>query len=127
MVLTRIRRNTPQARIVLLSAVLPNGEDIARWLEPTADVADHAKIDWSPSQLRTGVFSWREQEKDGQTGSIHYGTAQGGDFFVPKVLTRHLTRSRLSPRVTNDVAAALALHFERLGPVLISTTQPTYA
>ncbi|MFE1907412.1 DEAD/DEAH box helicase [Streptomyces gardneri] len=127
MVLTRIRRTTPTARIVLLSAVLPNGEDIARWLEPTADGTNHAKIDWSPSQLRTGVFSWQGQEKDGQTGSIHYGTAQGRDFFVPKVLTRRLTRTRLSPTATKDVAAALALHFERLGPVLISTTLPGYA
>ncbi|MFF5826027.1 DEAD/DEAH box helicase [[Kitasatospora] papulosa] len=127
MVLTRIRRTTPQARIVLLSAVLPNGEDIARWLEPTADGTNHAKTDWSPSQLRTGIFSWQGQEKDGQTGSIHYGTAQGKDFFVPKVLTRHLSRTRLSPREAKDVAAALALHFERLGPVLISTTQPASA
>ncbi|MFC8728200.1 DEAD/DEAH box helicase [Streptomyces bacillaris] len=127
MVLTRIRRTTPQARIVLLSAVLPNGEDIARWLEPTADGTNHAKIDWSPSQLRTGVFSWQGQDKDGQTGSIHYGTAQDRDFFVPKVLTRRLTRTRLFPRDLKDVAAALALHFERLGPVLISTTQPAYA
>ncbi|MFJ8763158.1 DEAD/DEAH box helicase [Streptomyces cyaneofuscatus] len=127
MVLTRIRRTTPQTRIVLLSAVLPNGEDIARWLEPTADGTNHAKIGWSPSQLRTGVFSWQGQEKDGQTSTIHYGTAQDADFFVPKVLTRHLNRTRLSPRDTKDVAAALALHFERLGPVLISTTQPTYA
>ncbi|MGW3834782.1 DEAD/DEAH box helicase [Streptomyces microflavus] len=127
MVLTRIRRTTPQVRIVLLSAVLPNGEDIARWLEPTADGTNHAKIDWSPSQLRTGVFSWQGQEKDGQTGSIHYGTAQGRDFFVPKILSRRLTRTRLFPRDLKDVAAALALHFERLGPVLISTTQPAYA
>ncbi|GKQ33561.1 hypothetical protein ALMP_01120 [Streptomyces sp. A012304] len=127
MVLTRIRRTTPQARIVLLSAVLPNGEDIARWLEPTAEGTNHAKIDWSPSQLRTGVFSWQGQEKDGQTGSIHYGTAQGRDFFVPRVLTRRLTRTRLFPRDLKDVAASLALHFERLGPVLISTTQPAYA
>ncbi|MFD6150200.1 DEAD/DEAH box helicase [Streptomyces sp. NPDC060243] len=127
MVLTRIRRTTPQARIVLLSAVLPNGEDIARWLEPTVDGTNHAKIDWSPSQLRTGVFSWQGQEKDGQTGSILYGTAQDRDFFVPKVLTRRLTRTRLFPRDLKDVAAALALHFERLGPVLISTTQPAYA
>ncbi|MFJ8785820.1 DEAD/DEAH box helicase [Streptomyces sp. NPDC102476] len=127
MVLTRIRRTTQQARIVLLSAVLPNGEDIARWLEPTAHGTNHAKIDWSPSQLRTGIFFWQGQEKDGQTGSIHYGTAQGRDFFVPKVLTRRLTRTRLFPRDLKDVAALLALHFERLGPVLISTTQPAYA
>ncbi|MFZ3491790.1 DEAD/DEAH box helicase [Streptomyces sp. 5.8] len=127
MVLTRIRRTTPLARIVLLSAVLPNGEDIARWLEPTAEGSNHAETDWSPSQLRTGVFSWWGQEKDGQSGGIQYGTAQGDDFFVPRVLTRRLNRTRLSPRDAKDVAAALALHFERLGPVLISTTQPAYA
>ncbi|MEU3907937.1 DEAD/DEAH box helicase [Streptomyces goshikiensis] len=127
MVLTRIRRTTPLARIVLLSAVLPNGEDIARWLEPAAEGSNHAEIDWSPSQLRTGVFSWWGQEKDGQSGGIQYGTAQGDDFFVPRVLTRHVNRTRLSPRDAKDVAAALALHFERLGPVLISTTQPAYA
>ncbi|MFE8941031.1 DEAD/DEAH box helicase [Streptomyces sp. NPDC007872] len=127
MVLTRIRRTTPQTRIVLLSAVLPNGQDIARWLEPTADGANHAEIDWSPSQLRTGVFSWQGQEKDGQTGSIRYGTAHDRDFFVPKVLTRHLTRTQLFPSAPKDVAAALALHFERLGPVLVSTTVPSHA
>ncbi|MEV6957215.1 DEAD/DEAH box helicase [Streptomyces sp. NPDC051183] len=127
MVLTRIRRTTAQARIVLLSAVLPNGEDIARWLEPTAEGTNHAETDWSPSQLRTGVFSWWGQEKHGQSGGIQYGTAQADDFFVPRVLTRHLNRTKLSPRDAKDVAAALALHFERLGPVLIAATQPAYA
>ncbi|MFE4263402.1 DEAD/DEAH box helicase [Streptomyces sp. NPDC056883] len=127
MVLTRIRRTTPLARIVLLSAVLPNGEDIARWLEPTAEGTNHAAVDWSPSQLRTGVFAWWGQEQDGQSGGIRYGTAKDGHFFVPKVITRHRARTRLHPRDTKDVAAALALHFERLGPVLISTTQPAYA
>jgi len=127
MVLTRIRRTAPRARIVLLSAVLPNGGDIARWLEPAAQGANHAKIDWSPSQLRTGVFSWQGRERDGQSGQIQYGTARGTDFFVPRVLTRRLARTRLFPRETKDVAAALALHFERLGPVLISASKPDNA
>nr|BEK71550.1 hypothetical protein KPHV_87770 [Kitasatospora purpeofusca] len=127
MVLTRIRRTAARARIVLLSAVLPNGEDIARWLDPAAAGANHADIDWSPSQLRVGVFYWEGKERDGQGGRIQYGTGRRDDFFVPRVLTRNLVRTRAFPRKAGDVAAALALHFEPLGPVLISASTPANA
>jgi RAD3-like DEAD/DEAH box helicase/helicase-like protein len=123
MLLTRVRRTTPEARILLLSAVLPNGEDLARWLDPTADGTNHATINWSPSQLRTGVFSWRGRAVDGQHGAIDYGNGGSGEFFLPRVLTRHIKRVKLFPEAPKDVAAALALHFDRLGPVLIA--QPT--
>ncbi|MFJ2629952.1 DEAD/DEAH box helicase [Streptomyces sp. NPDC087532] len=123
MLLTRVRRATPEARILLLSAVLPNGEDLARWLDPTADGTNCASINWSPSQLRTGVFSWRGRAVDGQHGAIDYGNSGAGDFFLPRVLTRHKKRTKLFPEQPKDVAAALALHFDRLGPVLIA--QPT--
>ncbi|MGW2564302.1 hypothetical protein ACWCXB_34895 [Streptomyces sp. NPDC001514] len=69
MALTRIRRTAPRARLVLLSAVLPNGGDIAHWLDPAAQGANHAKFDWSPSQLRTGVFSWWGQETHGRAAA----------------------------------------------------------
>ncbi|MEU0110666.1 DEAD/DEAH box helicase [Streptomyces sp. NPDC006251] len=123
MLLTRIRRTAPAARVVLLSAVLPNGEDLARWLDRGADGTNHASINWSPSQLRMGVFSWRGRAADGQQGAIDYGNDGSGEFFLPRVLTRHKKRVRLFPEAPKDVAAALALHFDRLGPVLIA--QPT--
>lgn len=121
MLLTRIRRDAPTARIIILSAVLPNGEDLARWLEPAASGKNLVTVDWTPSQLRTGVFYWRGTEQDGQSGTIDYGTQGGNDFFLPRVLTRHRKRTRLFPSDAKDVAAGLALHFERLGPVLISS------
>nr|WP_024126083.1 DEAD/DEAH box helicase [Streptomyces sp. FR1]AHE38701.1 DEAD/DEAH box helicase domain-containing protein [Streptomyces sp. FR1] len=123
MLLTRIRRTAPAARLLLLSAVLPNGEDLARWLDPDADATNLASINWSPSRLRTGVFSWRGREADGQQGAIDYGNGGTGEFFLPRVLTRHKKRVNLFPSAPKDVAAALALHFDRLGPVLIA--QPT--
>lgn len=125
MLLTRIRRNAPAARLLLLSAVLPNGEDLARWLDPTADATNLADINWSPSRLRMGVFSWRGRPVDGQQGAIDYGNGGNGEFFLPHVLTRKIKRVKLFPDAPKDVAAALALHFDRLGPVLIS--QPTKA
>ncbi|MCA1221087.1 DEAD/DEAH box helicase [Streptomyces sp. 8L] len=129
MLLTRIRRTAPDVRLLLLSAVLPNGEDLARWLDPEADATNLAKINWSPSRLRMGVFSWRGRDADGQQGAIDYGNGNGngnggnGEFFLPRVLTRYKKRVNLFPSAPKDVAAALALHFDRLGPVLIA--QPT--
>ncbi|MFB7782191.1 DEAD/DEAH box helicase [Streptomyces vinaceus] len=123
MLLTRIRRTTPTARLLLLSAVLPNGDDLARWLDPSADATNLAKINWSPSRLRMGVFSWRGRDVDGQQGAIDYGNDGSSEFFLPRVLTRHVKRVNLFPDAPKDVAAALALHFDRLGPVLIA--QPT--
>ncbi|MEU3322054.1 DEAD/DEAH box helicase [Streptomyces sp. NPDC006785] len=126
MLLSRIRRSTPTARVVLLSAVLPNGEDIARWLDPSANGTNQANIDWSPSRLRTGVFSWRGREEDGQRGAIDYGSTGTDEFFLPRILTRKKKRTKLFPSDPKDVAAALALHFDRLGPVLIAApTKPT--
>ncbi|MGW3477958.1 DEAD/DEAH box helicase [Streptomyces althioticus] len=123
MLLTRIRRTAPDSRLLLLSAVLPNGEDLARWLDPDADATNLAKINWSPSRLRMGVFSWRGRDADGQQGAIDYGNGGNGEFFLPRVLTRYKKRVNLFPSAPKDVAAALALHFDRLGPVLIA--QPT--
>ncbi|MFD7671936.1 DEAD/DEAH box helicase [Streptomyces anulatus] len=123
MLLTRIRRTAPTARLLLLSAVLPNGDDLARWLDPDADGTNLASINWSPSRLRMGVFSWRGRDVDGQQGAIDYRNGGTGEFFLPRVLTRHKRRVKLYPEAPKDVAAALALHFDRLGPVLIS--QPT--
>jgi hypothetical protein len=123
MLLTRIRRTTPAARLLLLSAVLPNGKDLAHWLDPDADATNLASINWSPSRLRMGVFSWRGHHIDGQQGGIDYGNGGNSEFFLPRVLTRHKRRVHLFPNAPKDVAAALALHFDRLGPVLIA--QPT--
>ncbi|WP_432163945.1 DEAD/DEAH box helicase [Streptomyces tendae] len=123
MLLTRVRRTAPTARLLLLSAVLPNGDSLARWLEPNAEATNLAKINWSPSRLRMGVFSWRGRDVDGQQGAIDYGNEGNGEFFLPRVLTRHVKRVNLFPDAPKDVAAALALHFDRLGPVLIA--QPT--
>ncbi|MFE1242365.1 DEAD/DEAH box helicase [Streptomyces tendae] len=121
MLLTRIRHTAPTSRTILLSAVLPNGDDLARWLTPAADGTNHASTHWTPSQLRTGVFYWRGRDIDGQSGTIEYGVHGSSDFFLSRVLTRHLKKTRLFPRERKDVTAALALHFDRLGPVLIAS------
>jgi replicative superfamily II helicase len=118
LLLTRVKRRIPDARILLLSAVLPNGKDIATWLDP--DGAHLADVSWSPSTLRLGVFSWRGKEEDGQRGRVDYVSEDMDDeFFVPYVLTRRMKLTRAHPQSKTETAGALAVHYQRLGPVLI--------
>jgi hypothetical protein len=131
LVLTRVRRQAPKARILLLSAVLPNGDEVALWLEPTTDGRSLVEIDWSPSQLRIGVFTWQGKEEDGQQGVVRYRADDADhDFFLPFVLTRHPKTARskkLFPSERRDVSAELAIHYERLGPVLIAVPRKNMA
>jgi replicative superfamily II helicase len=127
MVLSRVRRHTPTARVLVLSAVLPNGDDIARWIEPTAQGKNLADITWTPSTLRVGVFEWQGVQRDGQRGVVRY-RADDADhaFFLPNILARRLKRVNYYPGTKTETAAELALHYERLGPVLIAApTKPT--
>jgi hypothetical protein len=128
MVLTRIRRIAPNARVLVLSAVLPNASEIASWLAPAGTEPRSADVSWSPSRLRIGVFTWRGQETDGQQGFVEYRAddAEPG-FFLPYVLTRHIRRTRLFPTEKSDIAAALALHYQQLGSVLIAVPKKASA
>jgi hypothetical protein len=128
MVLTRIRRIAPKTRVLVLSAVLPNTSHIAGWLAPAGTEPRSAEISWSPSRLRVGVFTWRGQETDGQQGFVEYRSddAEPG-FFLPYVLTRHVRRTRLFPTEKSDIAAALALHYQQLGSVLIAAPKKASA
>lgn len=129
MVLSRVRRHTPGARVLVLSAVLPNGHDIARWIDPTAHGKNLAEVTWTPSTMRVGVFEWQGLARDGQRGVVRYRAADADHaFFLPNILTRRLKRVNYYPGTKTETAAELALHYERLGPVLIAApTKPTAA
>ncbi|MFI6883826.1 DEAD/DEAH box helicase [Streptosporangium canum] len=122
LVVTRVRRIAPAARLLILSAVLPNAGDVAAWLDPQRPHL--AKVNWSPSQLNIGVFTWKGRKVDGQQGFVEYRSSDADHaFFLPYVLSRHMRRTQLFPRDNKDVAAELALHYQRLGPVLIAAPQ----
>lgn len=121
MVLTRLRITCPKARVLLLSAVLPNGDEVGRWVEPDLDGRNTLKENWTPSTVRVGVFSWSGPERDGQRGVVRYRNDDvDHGFFLPYVITRRKKRKRLYPTDPKDVAAELALHYERIGSVLVA-------
>ena len=127
LLIVRLRRAAPMARVLFLSAVVPNVEQIARWLDPSGQGA--LDQPWRPTQLLTGVFRW-----SGARGRIDYEGQS--EFFVPYVLTRQQrslgltpkrrqpTKPQVWPVTTAQTAAELALHFQRVGPVVVFAAQP---
>ncbi len=117
LLIARLRRRVPGARLLVLSAVLPNVEEIGRWLEPAAGGANAIAVDWTPSRLARGVFYWQGRAGPGQHGRVAY---EGhGESFIPYVLQRQRLRTNLYPSTKSETAAELALHYQRLGPVIV--------
>jgi replicative superfamily II helicase len=127
LLLTRLRRAAPDARVLFLSAVVPNVDQVARWLAPGAQ--EPLDQSWRPTRLLTGVFRWSDDR-----GRIDYEGQT--DYFVPYVLMRQIrslgltpvrrepTKPKPWPKSVAETAAELALHFQRIGPVAVFAAQP---
>lgn len=120
--IARMRHRVPYARLILLSAVMPNVDEIGTWIQPGGgNVIDDS---WSPSRLAIGAFHWHGRAVDGQTGTVRYWD-HDSTTFVPYMLRRRLLTTKLYPRTKSETAAELALHYQRIGPILIGVaTKP---
>jgi replicative superfamily II helicase len=107
-------------RFLLLSAVLPNATDLAKWLTGSANAV--YKDNWRPSDERFGTLEW-----NGERVSLNWlSTDNERDCFnrnfitqvtIPKV-GRQL-KDRIYPENLNEAVAATAHKLRNLGPVLI--------
>jgi len=57
LLLGTIKRERPNARFLLMSPFLPNGEELARWLGEDRNLS--IRVDWRPSQRIVGTISVR--------------------------------------------------------------------
>lgn len=112
----RITARAAQARVLLLSAVVPNAEQLASWI--TGDPANLATSSWKPSEERFGLLRW-----DGK----HVKLEWRGDVpsFNPSFVTsKPLGFSRRRKPFPSDKAeaiAATAVRLSAIGPVMIFT------
>ncbi len=136
LLLTRLKINLPSARILTLSAVVPDQtlEDFAKWFNASPD--DILSLGWRPSIQQYAMFDWFSH-----TGTLRYLSEEdipGLQQYVPGVIrhqvfefinpeTGRVNRKRF-PEMTNksQIAAELALKFAELGPVLVFCTQPDF-
>ena len=72
------RADGGQRRIVCLSAILPDGEqldDLTAWIRGDAD-GDPVKSEWRPTRQRFGTLAWT-----GQTGRLTFGLDDDGPYI----------------------------------------------
>ena len=115
----RLLANRHGARILLLSAVLPNAEDLAAWVG--GDVNALIKSDWKPSAERFGTLRW----KDSGVSIEWLGTERcfNPHFVEFKQVPKSATKTRTFPASKTEAVAATAVRVAELGPVLIFAGQ----
>lgn len=108
------------ARMLLLSAVLPNADQLAAWIGGSANAL--SKSDWKPSSERFGILRWRkkgvELEWNGDERCFNPHFVEFRD-----VLESGKRKTRKFPRNKTEAVAATAVRLMELGPVLIFAGQ----
>lgn len=105
-------------RMILLSAVLPNAEQVAEWI--AGDAGAVAKSDWKPASERLGHLVWNGEK-------VRLSWLSEGNPFNPKFVEQKplgFSRRRLPfPNDKNEAIAATALRLSESGTVMIFTAQ----
>ena len=101
-------------RIILLSAVLPNAEDLAQWI--TGDKDSVVKSEWKPSLERLGFLLW-----NGNRVRLEW---KGDDrIFNPNFIEQaplgFSNRKKLFPHNKKEAIAAAAVRLAEAGTVMI--------
>jgi len=109
-----------KGKFLLLSAVLPNAEDLAQWL--TSSSENVFRENWRPSDERIGILEW-----NGNSVNLNWqSTDTERKSFNPRfILSKELPRmpkqrrTRHFPENKNQAVAATAYKLRTFGPVLI--------
>ncbi|MGE4193306.1 MAG: DEAD/DEAH box helicase [Pseudodesulfovibrio sp.] len=110
----RMFARTNSARILMLSAVLPNTEELAEWIasDPKAVISS----DWKPSAERFGLLRWNG-------GKVRLEWKGDTECFNPQFVSSKplgYGRRRLPfPNTKNEAIAATAIRLTSIGPVMI--------
>lgn len=102
------------ARLLLLSAVLPNPQELAEWVTGSGD--NVVVSTWKPSGERFGLLRW-----NGDRVRIEW-IGSFASFNPSFVISRPLgfgRRRKPFPRDKNEAVAATAVRLSTLGPVMI--------
>lgn len=104
------------ARILLLSAVLPNAQQMAEWVAGDSDAV--IKSDWKPSTERFGFLRWKRNrvklEWQGREESWNESFVKANPV---EGRTKHF------PDTKTEAVAASAVRLSELGPVMIFAGQ----
>lgn len=120
------RADENELRIVCLSAILPDGEqlsDLTAWIRSNAE-GQPVQSDWRPPRQRYGTLEWRRE-----AGRLNFTLENNGPFierFIEQLPPRGTDRTGY-PRDVKDVALMSAWRFAKDGKrTLIFLTQANW-
>lgn len=111
-------------RFLLLSAVLPNAEDLAQWLTNSRE--NVYRENWRPSDERLGILQWNSDSVDLNWQSTDTERNSFNPKFILSVeqpLVGRQKRKRYFPETKNQAIACTAYKLRTFGPVLIFVGQ----
>jgi hypothetical protein len=119
----RLLLEVRKARMLLLSAVLPNAADLATWIGGNENAL--AKSDWKPSAERFGRLRWKKTGASIEwIGDERCFNPHFVDFRdVPDITPTGKVKTRQFPKNKTEAVAATAVRLSALGPVLIFAGQ----
>ncbi len=103
-----------QIKMLLLSAVLPNADELAEWIAEDTNLV--AKSEWKPALERLGLLMW-----DGNRVDLKWISA-GNPFnpnFIQKELLGFGKRKKTFPNNKKEAVAATAVRLAKTGTVMI--------
>lgn len=103
-----------EIRMILLSAVLPNASDLAKWIADDEDLV--AKSEWKPALERLGLLLW-----DGSHVRLEW-KSEGEPFnpsFIKKAPLGFGRRRNPFPNNKKEAIAATAVRLAQTGTVMI--------
>jgi replicative superfamily II helicase len=107
-------------RFLLLSAVLPNSEDLAQWLTKSKETI--YKDTWRPSDERLGILEWTGRQVNlNWMNSDTERPTYNNRFIVRKslTLTGRQRKPRFFPADKSEAIAAATYKLKTFGPALI--------
>ncbi len=111
------------SRILMLSAVLPNPDDLATWL--TGSAINVARSEWKPSNERFGFLRWQGSvvriDWKGELESFNprFVVSKGCSRQYDHKLLKWHNRRKSFPNDKNEAVAASAVRLCSIGPVMI--------
>lgn len=107
--------NFNKGKILVLSAILPNAEEIAKWV--TKDENNIVESKWRPSKQRFGFLEYNGHNVDLRWED---GMSFNKSFITPfEVIKKRKSSSFIFPRNKKQAFALAALKFSTIGTVLV--------
>lgn len=111
----RLHVDKNEGKLILLSAVLPNTQEIAEWITKDKECCS-IQSEWRPSSQRFGLLYWTGKNVDLEWhGDIH---SFNKNFIKPFVIEKPRS-SKAFPSDKKQAVASCAIKLSSSGPVLI--------